>query len=228
MWQIKTLALIAVLVIGLISFSLAESVSKDLKGAIHIHIKYPGDDGANTLDEVVVAYKSKGYDFIVVTPHNESLWNKSFGYTKDNFTVIYGHESNWGFHQLWFGPHDSPIEILAHPYRTIQYFRDHNLPDLYSNRPEPDFVEVVNNRSITDYPLLSNGIAGEDMHNLKNGYGNTWVILENTENNVDAIYNSFLKYALDKNTHGRIPWGCNSTVEGWTVPKTFKKDVNQD
>jgi len=218
----RIMSILSIFLMSLILFSqnicADELKHEGLKGVIHIHLDYPGDDGQNTLEEVIQAYKSKGYDFIVITPHNPELFNSiDKGFTRDNFTVIYGWESTNNFHILHFGN----ITVLAHPYPTIMRFKALKLPEkLYSNRTETSFVEVLNCGSgLTDYPLLPNSIVGEDMHNLKDGYGCCWIDLD-CENNVDSILAAFDKCAKE----GKINWGCHSNIPNskWSIDQVLK------
>lgn len=44
---------------------------EDIKGDLHIHSKW--SDGANTIEELVEAYQRKGYSYVAVTDHSQSL-----------------------------------------------------------------------------------------------------------------------------------------------------------
>ncbi|MFH1889112.1 MAG: DNA polymerase/3'-5' exonuclease PolX [Candidatus Omnitrophota bacterium] len=45
--------------------------AKDIKGDLHTHSKY--SDGGNTIEEMAVAAKKRGYSYIAITDHSESL-----------------------------------------------------------------------------------------------------------------------------------------------------------
>jgi DNA polymerase (family 10) len=44
---------------------------KDLKGDLHVHSKY--SDGGNSIEEVVNASKKRGYSYVAITDHSQSL-----------------------------------------------------------------------------------------------------------------------------------------------------------
>jgi DNA polymerase (family 10) len=44
---------------------------KDIKGDLHVHTAY--SDGANSVEEMAVACKEKGYEYLALTDHSESL-----------------------------------------------------------------------------------------------------------------------------------------------------------
>ena len=174
------------------------SVMRKLKGNLHTHSIY--SDGEKSIEELVVIYQNKGYDFIAITDHdfmvNEEYFKKLPVIT-DDFIVFRGLELTEG---LINGQH---IGVIYGDKETL-YVLNH--PSLYNLTIEDVLLEIeilkakytVDCIDVSHYGTYSSlydtdliplpKIASDDAH--RSGmFGQAWIEVE-TEMNQDDILRS--------------------------------------
>ena len=170
-----------------------------LKGNLHTHTIF--SDGQKTIEELIVIYKSLGYDFIAITDHDFMVgeeYYKALGkINEDDFLVFSGLEIT---EDLLNGQHVGCIEgekeklhILNHPSLYSLSIKDILFAiEIIKSKYTIDCIDVSHYGTYTPQydidaiPLPK--VASDDSH--RNGmFGNAWIEVNSKMNKDDIIRN---------------------------------------
>jgi len=214
------------------------------RGQMHVHTNFvPHDDGENTAEEMVMAYKKHGYDFIAVTGHDTSALDPGV----EGILFIQGEELSGGLNGKYVhanlfnisetypeGTEVSAMLQLPDALIQINHPSRNNIKQQDIDGLEGLFaIEIANyyNKTRLDMLLWNSQIsegkriwcnAGDDMHDSASaGQNSTWV------NSPDLSLTSILQNLKEGNFYisegGTDGPDMVLSVEGKTITCTTTK-----
>lgn len=189
------------------------SQTKWFRGSLHVHSTY--SDGQLSPDSLISSYKSKGYDFIVISDHNRLTDGENL--SSNNFLLINGEEITFIEHINGIGlskainpsglnlgqvitavNSQKAIPIINHPIWKPTRLYYHDIINLHVKHMEiynayTDSVGHHDDLTMWD-SLLTNGkemfgVASDDAH-FPSQIGHGWIEVRSTSLSRDSILNA--------------------------------------